>query len=160
MDTYYTQKWVGLRDKRLATLYYLGLLLVTSMLLVRLGWQQAYVEWDHEISGVVRPRLKAPAPAAHERERAYCAYAAGILPEGPVPAESEKRRSTRCETWDELDLQEASPAFGDGAIFIPTRVQERLQEQDAGGRKYVDVPGSWRVFFVAGTIRPLPRAPS
>jgi len=155
MDTYYTQKWVGLRDKRLATLYYLGLLLVTSMLLVRLGWQQAYVDWDHEISGVVRPRLKAPAPAAHERERAYCAHAA---PEdGPV-AESEKRRSTRCETWDELDLQEASQTFGDGAIFIPTRVQERLQEQDAGGRKYVDVPGSRRVFFVAGTIRPLPRA--
>ena len=75
----------------------------------------------------------------------------------PVP-ESEKRRSTRCETWDELDLQEASQTFGDGAIFIPTRVQERLQEQDAGGRKYVDVPGSRRVFFVAGTIRPLPRA--
>ena len=85
MDTYYTQKWVGLRDKRLATLYYLGLLLVTSMLLVRLGWQQAYVDWDHEISGVVRPRLKAPAPAAHERERAYCAHAADLLPEdGPM----------------------------------------------------------------------------
>ena len=73
-------------------------------------------------------------------------------------ADSEKRRSTRCETWDELDLQEASQTFGDGAIFIPTRVQERLQEQDSGGRKYVDVPGSRRVFFVAGTIRPLPRA--
>jgi len=155
MDTYYTQKWVGLRDKRLATLYYLGLLLVTVTLFVRLGWQQAYVDWDHEISGVVRPRLKTPAQPAQDRGRAYCAHAAEG---GTTAAESQKRRSTHCETWDELDLQEASLALGDGAIFIPTRVQERLQEQDADGGKYLDVPGSRRVFFIAGAISLLLRA--
>ena len=136
MDIYYTQKWVGLRDRRLATLYYLGLLLVTVTLVCQLGWQQAYVDWDHEISGIVRPRLKLPRQTTRG---------------GLSSAADAHCNATRklCEIWDELDLQAASLALGDGAIFIPTRVQERLQERGADG-KYVDVGDSRRLFFVAG----------
>jgi hypothetical protein len=136
MDIYYTHKWVGLRDRRLATLYYLGLLLVTVTLVGQLGWQQAYVDWDHDISGVVRPRLKLPPTTSGGLSSAADAHC--------------NATRKQCETWDDVDLQEASLALGDGAIFIPTRVQERLQERGADG-KYVDVGDSRRLFFVAGT---------
>ena len=81
--------------------------------------RQAYLEYDDEISGIVRTRLKCPAlNAASAAAYHYCAG------RGSGPA-----NVSACEVWDELELQ-LEGGVGDGAIFVPTRVQERLQVND------------------------------
>lgn len=60
MDVYYTQKWIRLRDRRLAALYWLGLFAVAVAVVVQVGLEKAYLEYDDESIGIVRPRLKRP----------------------------------------------------------------------------------------------------
>ncbi len=44
-------------------------------------------------------------------------------------------------------MQGPEPWLRDGAIFVPTRVQERLQEQSADGT-YRDIDASRRTYYV------------
>ena len=74
MDVYYTQKWIRLRDRRLAALYWLGLSAVAVAVVVQVGLEKAYLEYDDESIGIVRPRLKRPALLnfSSAADYAYC----------------------------------------------------------------------------------------
>jgi len=100
-DIYWTVKYCGIKDKRLALAYWgavLGMLLyaLTSGLVS----QHSRIELEDEFEGLVRPRLKAPKKNSHKSTLDYC--------------------NKGCRR---LDQETISSVIGSDSIFVTTRVQ-------------------------------------
>lgn len=162
LDTYYTPKYVGIKDRRLGLAYYVGMLATLLWLVVTLHHRQGYLEFEDDVTGVIRPRLKHwPSGAARSSEvLPYCGHAAAAVHASGASADTDSdsdaaRGSTGCRSWD---AHEVMQVLGDGTLFIATRVQDQVQTSGGApgtGVPFVDAPGVARSSYYVADVESL-----
>jgi hypothetical protein len=134
MDTFYTERWAAIRDRRLAYPYWGGVVITALLGLKSLIVERGYLELDEHIRGVIRPRLnnhrlvaEAGDTTTASHEQPTSSKNSNGLPfpdycDGDDACTGQQCLRHGCEHWDPLS---ASRVVGDSDLFVVTRVQER-----------------------------------